>query len=177
MLTRMTPDEASPVEPGPEPFEDFYCREYRALVAILLSITGDLGRAEDLAQDAFAEAHRRWARIARYEKPGAWVRRVALNRSRSVWRRRERDARVWPPFGGGASSTDGIPSEPSQAVWRAVRSLPKRQAQCIALRYLDDRTTAEIAEVLGCAEPTVRVHLHRAHAALAERLEHPEGSE
>jgi RNA polymerase sigma factor (sigma-70 family) len=82
-----------------------------------------------------------------------------------------------PFVGGGASSTAVVPSEANEEVWRAVRSLPKRQAQCVALRYLDDRTTAEIAEVLGCAEATVRVHLHRAHAALAERLEHPEESE
>jgi RNA polymerase sigma-70 factor (sigma-E family) len=173
MLTRMTPDEAAPVEAAPEPFDDFYSREYRPLVAILLSLTGDIGRAEDLTQDAFAEAHRRWSRIARFDKPGAWVRRVALNRSRSAWRKRQREAWAQPLVAAGAPS-DGALSDESEHVWLAVRALPRRQAQCVALRYLDDRTTAEIADVLGCAEATVRVHLHRAHAALAVRLQQPE---
>lgn len=45
-----------------------------------------------------------------------------------------------------------------------------QQRAAIALRYLEDRTTAEIAHALECAEATVRVHLHRAHVRLAERL-------
>ena len=55
--------------------------------------------------------------------------------------------------------------------WALVRTLPAQQARCIALRYVDDLDVAAIAAVLGCAEPTVRVHLHRAHRSLASRLE------
>ena len=54
--------------------------------------------------------------------------------------------------------------------WDAVRSLPAQQARCVALRYVDDLDVAAIATILGCAEPTVRVHLHRARLALADRL-------
>ena len=54
--------------------------------------------------------------------------------------------------------------------WRAVRELPRRQAQCVALRYLEDRSFDEIAAVLGIAAPTVRVHLHAARSTLAIRL-------
>ena len=54
--------------------------------------------------------------------------------------------------------------------WAAVRGLPRRQAQCVALRYLEDRSVREIAGVLEIAEATVRVHLHAGRRALAERL-------
>ena len=51
--------------------------------------------------------------------------------------------------------------------WDAVRALPTRQAQCVALLYLEDRPVAEIAEILDIAPGTVRVHLHEARATLA----------
>ena len=54
--------------------------------------------------------------------------------------------------------------------WAAVRSLPRRQAQVIALRYLDDRSVAEIAEILGTATGTVKKHLHDGRRAVAHRL-------
>ncbi len=54
--------------------------------------------------------------------------------------------------------------------WEAVRALPARQAQAIALHYLEDRPVAEIAEILGCAPATVKVHLHRGRRALADTL-------
>jgi RNA polymerase sigma-70 factor (ECF subfamily) len=55
--------------------------------------------------------------------------------------------------------------------WIAVRALPTRQAQCLALHYLEDRPVVEIAAVLGIAEPTVRVHLHAGRRALAAALD------
>ena len=57
-----------------------------------------------------------------------------------------------------------------EELWAAVRRLPKRQAQCVALHYLEDRSTAEVAAVLGISEATVRVHLHRARTHLATTL-------
>ena len=60
-------------------FEDFFRDQYPRLVPVLQALTGDRGLAEDLAQESFAKAQRDWDRIARYDRPGAWVRRVALN--------------------------------------------------------------------------------------------------
>jgi RNA polymerase sigma-70 factor (ECF subfamily) len=51
-----------------------------------------------------------------------------------------------------------------------VRSLPRRQAQAVALHYLEDLPVAEIARVLGCAEGTVKAHLHHGREALGRRL-------
>jgi RNA polymerase sigma-70 factor (ECF subfamily) len=54
--------------------------------------------------------------------------------------------------------------------WRAVRSLPRRQAQVLALFYYEDRPIAEIAEILGMASGTVKKNLHDGRSALARRL-------
>ncbi len=54
--------------------------------------------------------------------------------------------------------------------WKAVRGLPKRQSQVIALHYLEELSVAEIAEILECAEGTVKVHLHKGRKRLADRL-------
>jgi RNA polymerase sigma-70 factor (ECF subfamily) len=51
-----------------------------------------------------------------------------------------------------------------------VRSLPERQAAAVALHYLEDLSIADIAAVLECAEGTAKSHLHKARAALAQRL-------
>jgi RNA polymerase sigma-70 factor (ECF subfamily) len=65
-----------------------------------------------------------------------------------------------------------LPELPGEAdeFWSAVRSLPKRQAQALALHYLEDRPVAEIAEILQCSPNTVKVHLHKGRAGLATRL-------
>lgn len=59
---------------------------------------------------------------------------------------------------------------PDDSFWAALRSLPDRQAQAVALHYLEDLPVSEIARVLDIAEGTVKVHLHRGRLALAELL-------
>lgn len=61
--------------------------------------------------------------------------------------------------------------------WSAVRTLPRRQAQAVALYYEADRPVSEVAEILGCAEGTVRAHLHAARRTLARRLGEDEGGD
>lgn len=63
---------------------------------------------------------------------------------------------------------------PDANFWRAVRSLPTRQAQAIALHYLEDRSVADVAAILGCTESTAKVHLHKGRKNLAGRLGVPE---
>lgn len=55
-------------------------------------------------------------------------------------------------------------------VWSAVRALPAKQAQAVALRYLEGWSIVDIAHAMECAESTVKVHLHRARKRLADRL-------
>ncbi len=151
-------------------FDQLYRREYGRMVALAYALTGDRGVAEEAAQDAFLAAHRDWNRVGRYDAPGAWVRRVVLNRSRTRLRSRARESRALRRLVDATPTTIGPVERDDDAFWDAVRALPRRQAQCVALRYVDELDTEEIAAVLGCAVPTVRVHLHRARAALAVAL-------
>src|SRR5438876_9131505 len=75
-------------------FDDLYRQEYAAVVRLAFALTGRLGLAEEMAQDAFLSAYRAWDRIGHYENPGAWLRRVVTNRGVSAWRRALTEARL-----------------------------------------------------------------------------------
>lgn len=155
-----------------EPFERFYEREYRSVVGLAYALSGSRSASEDLAQEAFIAAHRNWDRIGGYDKPEAWVRRVVSNLSVSRFRRLSSEARAVTRLGGMRRETSVLPELPSdaEAFWGHVRRLPRRQAQAIALFYLEDRSVADIAEILECSPNTVKVHLHKGRTQLAERL-------
>ena len=168
-------EKAAASPPVPQPFErftddftSFFRRELRPLVALAAAIAG-ADRAEEIAQEALLRAHRDWDRIARYDKPGAWVRRVTINLATSS-RRRRRSERIALQRAGARRQLDAPPPEVDE-FWTLVRRLPHRQAAAIALYYLDDLSIAEIADALGCAEGTAKAHLHQARRALAEHLD------
>jgi RNA polymerase sigma-70 factor (ECF subfamily) len=159
---------------GPEAvsnsFEQFFDRDYRQVVSLAALLMGDRSQAEDLAQDAFTAAYRRWATVSEYDDPGAWVRRVVANRAASSVRRRVREAGAIARLGRRRHTHREIQPVEHDEFWTAVRSLPRRQAQCVALFYLDDRSVGDIAGLLGLAESTVRVHLHQGRIELGRRL-------
>ena len=68
-------------------FDDFYADEYTEVVRLAVMLTGRADVAEELAQDAFVAAYRRWSRVSRYDDPAGWVRRVVTNRCISSGRR------------------------------------------------------------------------------------------
>lgn len=151
------------------PFTDFYEHEYRSVVGLAYALTGSRSAAEELAQDGFIAAYRRWADIGGYERPEAWVRRVVVNSSRSWGRRKGAEVRALTRLRGRREPLDELP-QPDHEFWSAVRALPRRQAQAVALHYLEDRPVEEIAEILECSPGTVKTHLHRARNALADTL-------
>ena len=150
-------------------FSTFYNAEYRAVVGLGYVLSGNRVLAEDLTQEAFIEAHRRWDEISRYDNPGAWVRRVMINRSRSKVRRIVAEAKAMTRLAGRPTVHGELP-ERSEEVWAAVRALPTRQGQAIALRYWEDLGIVQIAEILDCSTETVKTHLKRGRASLAGRL-------
>ncbi len=155
--------------PLPENFDDFYAREYRKLVGLGYVLTGSRHVAEDLVQLACTEAHRRWSTVGLYDNPGAWVRRVLVNKSTSRFRRLGSEAKAMARLGNRRTEI-AEPTERVTEVWQAVRSLPARQAQVIALMYWEDQSIAGIADVLDCSPETVKTHLKRARASLRPQL-------
>ncbi len=161
-------------------FSVFFHDEHPRLVAMVLALSGDRAHAEDVAQEALLRAYRRWGVVSGYERPGAWVRRVALNLARSARRRRRNEGRavlrlasapppaVEDPVAGPVVAAD---------VWAVVRTLPRQQAAALVLYYLADESVADLAVSLGCAEGTAKAHLHQARRALARRLGHPDPEE
>lgn len=154
----------------PDGFDAFYTVELRRLVGLAYVLTGDRSVAEDLANEALLVAHQKWDSISAYEAPGAWVRRVLINRTHS-WKRRWLSERVALGKVGGMRELSVVNDyRDVERIWTQVRKLPKRQAQVIALHYLDDLSVEEIARVLECSIPTVKTHLQRGRTALANVL-------
>jgi RNA polymerase sigma factor (sigma-70 family) len=151
-------------------FDDFYRREHRQVLGLAFVLTGNQWVAEDTAQEAFTAAFRRWAYIVAYDSPGAWVRRVTCNRAASVVRRRVREAKAVLRLALRTQTSIEL-EEGDEAFWQAVRCLPPRQAQAVALYYMEDYSVREIAEVLDCSEGTVKTHLSRARDAVARHLQ------
>jgi RNA polymerase sigma-70 factor (ECF subfamily) len=155
---------------GPDIAFDAFARLQRpALVAFAWTLIGDVGVAEDVAQDALQATWQAWDRGRGLHHPEAWARRVVANRATDRVRRAGRERRALGLVGAQPDPTVELPTT-DHGFWDAVRSLPARQAQAIALHYLEDRPIAEIAQILGCAPATVKVHLHRGRQALADTL-------
>ena len=124
-------------------------------------LIGDRGEAENVAQEALARAYIRWDRIATYDE--AWVTRVTTNLAIGYWRRHRRDL---SPSTERADAVDHLAERIDLA--RALRRLPKRQRQVLALRYLADLTEAQTAERMGCSVGTVKQHASRALRAMRD---------
>jgi RNA polymerase sigma-70 factor, ECF subfamily len=150
-------------------FEAFARQQRRALVAFAWTLTGDVGVAEDVAQDALHATWQAWDRGDGIDHPAAWARRVVARRAIDRLRRAGRERRALDRVGARPDPTVELPTTDHE-FWDAVRTLPERQAQAIALHYLEDRPVAEIAEILGCSPATVKVHLHRGRRTLADKL-------
>jgi RNA polymerase sigma-70 factor (ECF subfamily) len=163
--------EHTQVDRLPETFDAFFVRERDAVFGLAFALTGDGNAAEDVVQDAFLEAFRKWDRIAAYDRPGAWVRRVVANMSVSVFRRRRSELRMLTRLMAREDRVVPELSPSTLAFWQAVRALPKRQAQVAALFYLEDRPIADIALTLEMAEGTVKKHLHDGRKTLARTLD------
>jgi RNA polymerase sigma-70 factor (ECF subfamily) len=166
---------ATAVEPSVEAsgeslsFDDFYKREHRHVLALAFVLTGNQWVAEDTAQDAFTAAFRHWHSIVAYDSPSAWIRRVTCNRAASVLRRRMREAKAMMRLVGRTQTYIEL-DQGDEAFWDAVRRLPLRQAQTVALYYMEDYSVRQISEVLDCSEGSVKTHLSRARDAVGRQL-------
>ncbi|GLZ36742.1 sigma-70 family RNA polymerase sigma factor [Actinokineospora sp. NBRC 105648] len=149
-------------------FEQLYRSGYRRLVLSAYAVLGDLGEAEEVAQEAFAVGYRKRSTLAAADSPEAWLRTVAVNAARRRAKRRAMLDRIMfrePALGLVAAAGEYAD------LHDAIRGLPVDQRSVVVLHYLADLPVAEIAELLGIAPGTVKSRLSRARQCLAERLD------
>lgn len=154
---------------SPATVEALFRQSYRSIVQSLALAGGDLAAAEDAVQEAFAQAWVRWSRISRYDNPGAWVRRVAINKLRNAHRSRRRGEAAHHRLAKEPASAP--PGEPESDLVLGLQRLPYKQRLCAVLYYVDDLSTAQVAEAMGISQGSVSQHLNRARKALRAHLE------
>jgi RNA polymerase sigma-70 factor (sigma-E family) len=147
-------------------FDDFVVARSSALLRTAYLLTGDLDRAEDLLQTALAKAWFAWRRIE--WEPEAYVRRIMATTSASWWRRRwtgESPRSELPETRTNERAESEVVDERND-LWLALRRLPPRQRAVVVLRYLEDRSEAETAQLLDCSPGTVKSQAAKALAKL-----------
>lgn len=160
-----------PLDP-PHELEAAYREHYRSLVRLASLLVDDLGTCEDIVQDAFVRVWRRAPVLRTDDRLPAYLRSAVLNGARSHLRRRAVLRRHRSPAADPATGPESQPfAGDHHRVLSAVRALPNRQREVLALRYYIDLSEAEIASTLGISPGSVKTHAHRGLATLAERLE------
>lgn len=169
---------AAEARTGPLDFEVWVTEKADALLRFAYVLTGDSNLAEDAVQDALTTACARWSRVSRADDPEAYVKRMVVNAHISWWRRfRRREAPVPEPVRTARAVGDGTAARAeSEAIWALCATLPDKQRAAVVLRFYEELSYAEIAQLLHCAEATARSHVHRALAALKTTLS-TEGAE
>ncbi|MGY0007661.1 SigE family RNA polymerase sigma factor [Micromonospora sp. I033] len=149
-------------------FDDFYRSTSGRALRYGCAVAGDPGEAQDLVQEAYARAWRQWGKLATHPAPEAWLRLVINRLATDRWRRlrgwRIAASRTGPP------DDVGPPGEDTVLLVGALRQLPARYRQALALHYLFDLSVEEIAREAAVPTGTVKSWLSRGRARLAELL-------
>jgi RNA polymerase sigma-70 factor (ECF subfamily) len=141
-------------------FEELTGLAYRLGFRIL----GNRAEAEEVAQEAMIRAYTRWRTVRGYPRP--WVSRVATNLAIGVLRKR----RV-PPAGAEVTADGADLALERMELQRHLLSLPRRQREVVALRYLADLSEADVARGLGCSVGAVKRHARRGLEAMRISLD------
>jgi RNA polymerase sigma-70 factor (sigma-E family) len=154
-------------------FDEFVAEHLEQLLQTAYLITWDAGEAEDLVQESLLKVARRWPRVRAMEQPRAYARRILVNlalddaRGRSR-RRNELDEAAAVIDGPARDLLAGL--ETRAELLDALARLTPRQRAVLVLRYFNDLTEAQTAEVLGCSPGTVKSNASRGLARLREAL-------
>jgi RNA polymerase sigma-70 factor, ECF subfamily len=155
---------------GRADFEELYAAHFSGITLQINAYLNNLTEAQDLVQEAFARAIARWDKIAKYDDPATWVRRVAWNLATSRWRRqrtanaflaRQREQHVAGP------NPDRV------ALTAALATLPPTLRKAFVLYHIAGLSIVEIAGEEDVAEGTVKSWLHRARTQIAAHLTDP----
>ncbi len=149
---------------------ELHREHYRSLVRLACLLLDERGAGEEVVQEAFVRVYRAWPRV---EQPLTYLRSTVVNLSRSQLRRRLVVRRRIEPVAAPSMSPEehAVLLDDHREVLDAMRRLPRRQHECLVLRYYLDLSEAEIASTLGISNGSVKSHSSRGLAALARHLE------
>jgi len=155
--------------------EALHNAHYTPLVRLVTLMVGDLHLAEEIVQDGFLKVYAGWHRIRDPDRRISYLRSAVLNGARNRLAR-TRVADRFVPFWSPPEDTTAarvLATDRERALVAELRKLPRRQRECVALRFYLDLYESEIAETLGISPGSVKTHTHRALQTLAERVEQP----
>jgi RNA polymerase sigma-70 factor (sigma-E family) len=157
-----------------DPLAALHREHYASLVRLASLVLGDVGLSEQVVQDAFVKLHLRWGGLRQLDRAPAYLRSCVLNGARSQLRhqkvRDRHDARRTVAPASGTPQASVVAAAEHDRVVAALRRLPERQREALALRYFLDLPEAEIAAAMGVSAGSVKTHAHRGLAALAQLL-------
>jgi RNA polymerase sigma-70 factor (sigma-E family) len=158
-------------------FDQFAVDRIDRLLRFATALTCDPHLAQDVVQEVLVRVQHRWARIGPMSGRDQYVRRMIINEYLS-WRRRKAARTVaathstLDALGTPTADPAGYVTE-RDAMRRNIARLPRKQRAALMLRFYCDRDDAEIAELLGCSEGTVRSHISRALSTLRATHQYP----
>jgi RNA polymerase sigma-70 factor (sigma-E family) len=151
-----------------EEFREYVAGRYPALLRTAYLLVGNQPDAEDLLQTALAKTYLAWDRITAREAVDAYVRRTMINTRTSWWRHRRHitevgdEALAVRPAPGDAMADADL----HDALWAALGRLPRRQRAAVVLRFYEELSEAETADLLGVSVGTVKSTVSRALAKM-----------
>ncbi|GAA1572966.1 SigE family RNA polymerase sigma factor [Kribbella sancticallisti] len=155
----------------PGAFAEFATSKHGALYRYAYLLAGEQGLAEDLVQEALTKTYVAWGRLRDPANAEAYTRKAITSIAISWWRRK-----AWRA----ERPRDDVPDRPLEAradevtariwLWQELRRLPPRQRAALVLRYYEDLTIVQTAEILGCSEGTVKSQVSDALVKLRARL-------
>lgn len=156
---------------GAPTFDEYAVGAWPALYRYAYLLSGNHADAEDLAQQTLLKAYGAWSRVIGADSPTAYLRRTLTNTYLSQRRPKVRRAEVLTDdLEAPATQTTMSGPEDRMVLWPHVRSLPPRQRAVVVLRYYEDLSEQQIAEVLGCSTGNVKSTAHRALQSLRAAL-------
>lgn len=157
-------------EQSREAFKGYVTARSAALLRTAYMLTGNRADAEDLVQTALAKTYLAWDSIRERESVDAYVRRIMINTRTSWWRRRRHAVEIVtdevPESGHRRDAADDVVLH--DVLWTAISNLPPKQRAIVVLRYYEDLSEAETAEIMGVTVGTVKSTTARALAKLRD---------
>ena len=158
--------EGARVATGAPDFDEWVTLRGQALLRLAYTLTGNTADAEDVVQEALARALPRWGRISRVDNVDAYVRRMVVNAHTSWWRKFRRRESPVAELRDTSVEGPGEGFDDHRRMWLACQALSESQRTAIVLRYYEQLEYAEIAELTGVREGSVRARVSRGLAAL-----------